>query len=474
MKSVDLDASSSCQNLGGRGVKATPGKCTVLLSNLAGWPPHLTFLHACPRSRHDLGHPSTKLYVRTLDISSATLPSSCHDSLHFHFDNPALPLPSLPLDTPTAKPASTTPQRRHDAQSRSRVAQGHLQQDEEPRPDAPPMVVRTTLSAPLLQPFHTNPLFPSCQICEKACRDENAYKMHCQSPSHTRKALEVGQNFKGAQEDFSRQFERDFVQLLKTAHGEKEIHANKFYQEVIANKEHVHLNATKWHSLTDFVKHLARSSICRVEEKEDGLFIAWIDDSEGAIKRREVARRKELQDRGDEEREQGLLREQIRRARKEAEAKGVVLDGEGGEEEERKNELVRAEGEKISMSFGPMKGKAAVPAKTSLEVAGDGAAQGGVADGEAGGDKSGVAAEGTESGKGSEPAAAQPVSLKFGAKPKPKNVFKNAFAGAPKKVMVAQPKKMSEAERIMKEEMERKRSRESGGGPPSKKMKFQF
>lgn len=301
--------------------------------------------------------------------------------------------------------------------------------------------------------------------------------MHCQSPSHTRKALEVGQNFKGAQEDFSRQFERDFVQLLKTAHGEKEIHANKFYQEVIANKEHVHLNATKWHSLTDFIKHLARSSICRVEEKEDGLFIAWIDDSEGAIKRREVARRKELQDRGDEEREQVLLREQIKRARREAEARGLVLDGEGGEEEGRKNELVRGEGEKISMSFGPAKGKAVVPAKAvpaGTEGAGDAAVQGEGADGESGGNKGGVTAEGTESGKGPEPAAAQPVSLKFGAKPKPKNVFKNAFAGASKKVMVAQPKKMSEAERIMKEEMERKRSRESGGGPPSKKMKFQF
>ncbi|KAK0752074.1 domain of Kin17 curved DNA-binding protein-domain-containing protein [Schizothecium vesticola] len=315
-----------------------------------------------------------------------------------------------------------------------------------------------------------------CQICEKACRDENAYKMHCQSPSHTRKALEVGQNFKGAQEDFSRQFERDFVQLLKTAHGEKEMHANKFYQEVIANKEHVHLNATKWHSLTDFVKHLARSSICRVEEKEDGLFIAWIDDSEGAIKRREVARRKEMQDRGDEEREQVLLREQIRRARREAEARGVVLEGEGDEEGTR-NELVRGEGEKISMTFGPAKGKAAVSARTEstgTAVAGEVTAQGEGADRESGGDKGAVATEDTESGKGSELAAAHPVSLKFGAKPKPKNVFKNAFAGAPKKVMVAQPKKISEAERIMKEELERKRTRESGGGPPSKKMKFQF
>jgi DNA/RNA-binding protein KIN17 len=68
--------------------------------------------------------------------------------------------------------------------------------------------------------------------------------------------------------------------------------------------------------------------------------------------------------------------------------------------------------------------------------------------------------------------ALKPVSLKFGAKPQPKNVFKNAFAGAPKKVMAAPPKKMSEAERIMKEEMERKRTRETGGGPPNKRPRF--
>jgi len=72
------------------------------------------------------------------------------------------------------------------------------------------------------------PRHESCQICEKAARDENAFKMHCQSESHTRKALEVGRDFKGTQEQFSKEFESNFIQLLKTAHGEKEIHANKY------------------------------------------------------------------------------------------------------------------------------------------------------------------------------------------------------------------------------------------------------
>ncbi|KAK3501517.1 domain of Kin17 curved DNA-binding protein-domain-containing protein [Neurospora crassa] len=361
-----------------------------------------------------------------------------------------------------------------------------------------------------------------CQLCEKSCRDENGYKMHCQSPSHTAKALEAGANFKGVQDTFSEQFLKDFIAQLKTSHGEKEIHINKFYQEVIARKDHVHLNATKWHSLTEFAKFLGREGVCRVEEKEgEGLFVAWIDDSPEAMERREKVRRKEMMDKGDEEREQRALREQIKRAQKDAEARGVSFDAE---EEERK-ELKRREGEKIKLSFGKS-------ATTKKEEPGLGSGEGEKGSTSAAamptpgaGDKSvppaaeekkdtvtppsttttttmdGVRPEEAKveassnreeataktTAEESKPAvdstaaaapaapATKPVSMKFGMKPQPKNVFKNAFAGAPKKVMAAPPKKMSEAERIMKEELERKRAREEKGGNfPNKKPRFQF
>jgi DNA/RNA-binding protein KIN17 len=69
------------------------------------------------------------------------------------------------------------------------------------------------------------------------------------------------------------------------------------------------------------------------------------------------------------------------------------------------------------------------------------------------------------------------VSLKMGVQSKPKNVFaaakKNALAGK-KASVIEQPKKMSEAERIMKEEIERKRSGGASGpgGPTQKKPRF--
>ncbi|KXX78858.1 KIN17-like protein [Madurella mycetomatis] len=307
-----------------------------------------------------------------------------------------------------------------------------------------------------------------CQLCEKPCRDANAFKMHCESESHMRKALEAGQNFKSVQEEFSKQFLHEFISLLKTAHGEKSIHANRFYQEVIARKDHTHLNATRWHSLTDFVKYIAREGIVRAEEKEDGIFISWIDDSPEAMRRREAVRRKEMQDKGDEEREQMMLREQIKRAQRDAEAKGVAADGDGDDEEAR--ELKRQEGEKIKLSFGakPPAAKSTTPESCAAPASGSGGEEGAAS----GATKEAGNGE-TKKQEDDKPAeAAKPVSLKFGTKPQPKNVFKNAFSGAPKKIMAAQPKKVSEAERIMKEELERKRARETSGGPPHKRPRF--
>jgi DNA/RNA-binding protein KIN17 len=307
-----------------------------------------------------------------------------------------------------------------------------------------------------------------CQICEKACRDENAFKMHCQSESHMRRALETGQNFKTVQDEYSKQFLHEFISLLKTAHGEKSIHANRFYQEVIARRDHTHLNATRWHSLTDFVKYIAREGIVRAEEKEDGIFIAWIDDSPEAMKRREAVRRKEMQDKGDEEREQMLLREQIKRAQRDAEARGIAVNG-GEDDEDEGKVLKREQGEKIKLSFGTK------PPAAGLTVAKNTTHEPDATPASSTGEKDSTTPESTgeaSNGEQEKKHDAKPVSLKIAAKPQPKNVFKNAFAGAPKKVMAAQPKKMSEAERIMKEELERKRAREAGGGPPNKRPRF--
>ncbi len=49
--------------------------------------------------------------------------------------------------------------------------------------------------------------------------------------------LIVGEDPKKAINDFSDKFLKDFIFLLRTGHGEKQIQINRFYQEFIADKE---------------------------------------------------------------------------------------------------------------------------------------------------------------------------------------------------------------------------------------------
>ena len=74
------------------------------------------------------------------------------------------------------------------------------------------------------------------------------------------------------------------------------------------------MNATRWVSLTEFIKHLGRSGIVRVDETEKGLFIAWIDNSPKALARAEAYKKKERAVTSDEQRERMLIAEQIERA----------------------------------------------------------------------------------------------------------------------------------------------------------------
>lgn len=67
-------------------------------------------------------------------------------------------------------------------------------------------------------------------------RDENGFKCHVQSESHVRQVLLIGEDPKKYIEDYSKQFIDNFLGLLRTTHGEKEVNANQFYQQIIADK----------------------------------------------------------------------------------------------------------------------------------------------------------------------------------------------------------------------------------------------
>ena len=196
----------------------------------------------------------------------------------------------LTLSTPLAYHASC----------RSRHDKGALKCHEEQGPSkAQVVLVRCRYS--FIGQLASNVL--CSQACERQMRDENGFKCHVQSESHVRQMLVIGDNSGKVIKDYTRQFLHDLLQLLRTSHGTKSVNLNHFYQEYIANKIHIHMNSTSIKSLTELGKYLGREGLCRVEEGEKGLEVAWIDNSPEALRRQDALRKKERMERGDEERE---------------------------------------------------------------------------------------------------------------------------------------------------------------------------
>ncbi|EFN55929.1 hypothetical protein CHLNCDRAFT_22710 [Chlorella variabilis] len=176
-----------------------------------------------------------------------------------------------------------------------------------------------------------------CQMCEKQCRDENGFKCHLSSEGHKRQMEIFGQNPHRIVEGYSEEFEKTFLDHLKQAHPFSRIAANVVYNEYINDRYHVHMNSTKWLTLTEFVKHLGRTGQCKVEETEKGWFITLVHrDEMEEIEGKKRAKR-ERAEQVEEERQRRMLQEQIERAQKMARTDG------GGEQPPGATELRREE-----------------------------------------------------------------------------------------------------------------------------------
>lgn len=174
-----------------------------------------------------------------------------------------------------------------------------------------------------------------CQMCQKQCRDENGFKCHTMSESHQRQLLlfaECPGKYLGT---FSQEFAETFLELLKRRFGTKRVHANQVYQEYIADKQHLHMNATRWLTLTSFVKWLGREGHCTVDETEKGWFITYIDRDPDTIKKQESLAKKEKLDLDDQDRLAKFIDRQIERDR---ERKGEEATSTDFTELKRENE----------------------------------------------------------------------------------------------------------------------------------------
>ncbi|CAB3387852.1 Hypothetical predicted protein [Cloeon dipterum] len=185
-----------------------------------------------------------------------------------------------------------------------------------------------------------------CQMCQKQCRDENGFKCHTMSESHQRNLIMFADNPGKFMGEFSKEFYDGYMDILRRQYGTKRVLANKVYQDYIADKTHVHMNATRWVTLTGFVKFLGRAGHCIVDETEKGWFITWIDRNPDTLAKQERRDKKKRMDKDDEEKLMEFVEKQVERGKA-----GKGSDEEEEAEPERK-EFVRAdEEEKISLQL---------------------------------------------------------------------------------------------------------------------------
>ncbi|KAG5893782.1 hypothetical protein JTB14_005447 [Gonioctena quinquepunctata] len=162
-----------------------------------------------------------------------------------------------------------------------------------------------------------------CQMCQKQCRDENGFKCHTTSESHQRQLLLFADNSKRYIDEFSYDFAKGYVEILRRQFGTKRVNANRVYQEYIHERDHVHMNGTRWVTLTGFVKWLGKTGQAIVDETETGWFITYIDRSPETVEREEMKKKKLKMDKNDEEKQMEFIEKQAKLALEKA---GTSLD----------------------------------------------------------------------------------------------------------------------------------------------------
>ncbi|CAK9006569.1 DNA/RNA-binding protein KIN17 (Binding to curved DNA) (KIN [Durusdinium trenchii] len=153
-----------------------------------------------------------------------------------------------------------------------------------------------------------------CQMCEKQCRDENGFKCHCLTAAHQRNMQIFASNSTSYLSQFSADFQRGFLDILSRRHNTKRTNANVVYNEYIQDKEHVHMNATKWTSLSQFVQHLGEQGLCKIDQDERGWFVQWINRDLDALRRASALDKKRKHDQDDEARRMRQVQAQVRLA----------------------------------------------------------------------------------------------------------------------------------------------------------------
>jgi len=154
-----------------------------------------------------------------------------------------------------------------------------------------------------------------CQMCNKQCRDENGFKCHCMSESHQRQMEMFSENSNAFMDEFSKEFEEGMLEIISRKARSQRCSANVIYREYIGDKQHFHMNATIWETLTDFVMYLGRTGKCEVDETEKGWFVTYIDRDPEKLRRQEDMAKRERYELDSDEKHQRAIERQVKAAR---------------------------------------------------------------------------------------------------------------------------------------------------------------
>lgn len=110
-----------------------------------------------------------------------------------------------------------------------------------------------------------------CQICEKACKDENGFKVHCKTPGHISKIKTLSEDSDFYINSYSRQFEDQFLRFLrlKGMSGDTFCSSNLYQDFIKEIPNHIHLNATRWTKLTNFLYNLEAKGYLKIQGFSD-------------------------------------------------------------------------------------------------------------------------------------------------------------------------------------------------------------
>ena len=118
-----------------------------------------------------------------------------------------------------------------------------------------------------------------CSICNHQCNDSISFRIHVQTEKHRMMMSEFRNSSNSILESNSKLFEAEFLNVLKSSFPNKEVRANTVYIQVIKDKNHIHMNSTKWESLRGFCENLKIKNKIEMKMTETGPIIKLISEN---------------------------------------------------------------------------------------------------------------------------------------------------------------------------------------------------